>query len=59
MYMRCNMFGFGMPELVVILVILLVVAGPSKLPQLGHSIGAALRDFRKATREETPPLPDK
>jgi sec-independent protein translocase protein TatA len=53
------MFGFGMPELIVILVILLVVAGPSKLPQLGQSIGAALRDFRKATREESPPLPDK
>ena len=53
------MFGFGMPELMVILVILLVVMGPGKLPQLGHSIGAALRDFRKATREEPPSINDK
>lgn len=46
------MFGFGMPELVIILVILLVVFGPGKLPQLGASLGGAIRSFKKAAEEE-------
>lgn len=46
------MFGFGMPELIVILVILLVVFGPGKLPQLGSSLGGAIRNFKKAAAEE-------
>jgi sec-independent protein translocase protein TatA len=46
------MFGFGMPELIVILVILLVVFGPGKLPQLGASLGGAIRSFKKASEEE-------
>jgi sec-independent protein translocase protein TatA len=46
------MFGFGMPELIVVLVILLVVFGPGKLPQLGSSLGGAIRNFKKASTEE-------
>jgi sec-independent protein translocase protein TatA len=46
------MFGFGMPELVIILVILLVIFGPGKLPQLGASLGGAIRSFKKASEEE-------
>ena len=46
------MFGFGMPELVVVLVILLVVFGPGKLPQLGASLGGAIRSFKKGVHEE-------
>lgn len=46
------MFGVGMPELVIILVIMLVVFGPAKLPQLGASLGGAIRGFRKATNGE-------
>lgn len=46
------MFGFGMPELVIILVIMLVIFGPGKLPQLGASLGGAIRSFRKAAEEE-------
>jgi len=46
------MFGFGMPELIVILVILLVIFGPGKLPQLGASLGGAIRSFKKASEEE-------
>lgn len=46
------MFGFGMPELIVVLVILLVVFGPGKLPQLGASLGGAIRNFKKASNEE-------
>lgn len=46
------MFGFGMPELIIILVILLVIFGPGKLPQLGASLGGAIRSFKKAADEE-------
>lgn len=42
------MFGIGMPELVIILVILLLIVGPGKLPQLGSALGGALRGFKKA-----------
>lgn len=45
------MFGFGMPELVIILAIMLVIFGPGKLPQLGASLGGAIRSFKKATEE--------
>ncbi|MRR35782.1 twin-arginine translocase TatA/TatE family subunit [bacterium] len=43
------MFGIGMPELIIILVIALVVVGPAKLPQLGQALGSSLRNFKKAT----------
>lgn len=46
------MFGFGMPELIVLLVILLVVFGPGKIPQLGASLGGAIRNFKKASEED-------
>ncbi|AAR34111.1 twin-arginine translocase TatA/TatE family subunit [Geobacter sulfurreducens] len=46
------MFGFGMPEMIIILVIALVVFGPGKLPQLGQSLGASIRNFKKASLEE-------
>lgn len=46
------MFGsLGMPELIVILVVALVVFGPSKLPDLGKSLGEAIRGFKKAINE--------
>ena len=41
------MFGLGIPELMVILVIALVIFGPSKLPQIGSGLGKAIRDFKK------------
>jgi sec-independent protein translocase protein TatA len=43
------MFGFGMPELVVILVILLLVFGAGRLPEVGASLGKSIRNFKKAT----------
>ncbi|HEY1268493.1 MAG TPA: twin-arginine translocase TatA/TatE family subunit [Candidatus Binatia bacterium] len=46
------MFGLGVQELVIILVIALVVFGPSKLPQIGSGLGKAIRDFRKAVSGE-------
>lgn len=48
------MFGLGMPELILILIIALVVFGPSKLPEMGASVGKALREFRNATKEPEP-----
>jgi sec-independent protein translocase protein TatA len=42
------MFGFGLPELCIVLAIILVVAGPSKLPQIGKALGGSIRGFKKA-----------
>ena len=44
--------GIGAPELVIILVIVLVIFGPKKLPQLGKSIGDTLKAFRSSTKED-------
>jgi sec-independent protein translocase protein TatA len=41
------MFGLGLQELVIILVIALLIFGPTKLPQIGSGLGKAIRDFRK------------
>lgn len=52
------MFGFGMPELVIILVIALVVVGPAKLPQLGQALGGSIRSFKKGLSAEDAPRID-
>ncbi len=46
------MFGVGMPELLVILVIVLIIFGAGKLPQIGEGLGKGIRNFRKATSKE-------
>jgi sec-independent protein translocase protein TatA len=43
------MFGFGMPELLIILVIVLVVFGAGRLPEIGAALGKSIRNFKKAT----------
>ena len=43
------MFGFGLPELIVIGVILLVIFGPGKLPELGNSLGKAIKGFKEGS----------
>ena len=45
------MLGIGMPEIIVILVVVLVVFGPKKLPDLAKSIGRGMAEFKKATQD--------
>ena len=44
--------GIGMPELIVILVIVLIIFGANKLPQIGEGLGKGIRNFKKATKEK-------
>lgn len=43
------MFGIGVPELLLILVVGLVVFGPGKLPEIGRSLGKTMNEFKKIT----------
>ncbi len=60
------MFGLGGSEMLVILIIVLLIFGPSQLPNLARGLGQAMREFRKAQREikdemerdDTPKPPD-
>jgi sec-independent protein translocase protein TatA len=46
------MFGLGMPELLVILVIIVIIFGAGKLPEIGSGIGKGIKNFKEATRKE-------
>lgn len=46
-----NMFGLGTQELIIILIIVLVLFGASRLPEIGRGIGQAIKNFKKATSE--------
>jgi len=46
------MFGLGVPELIIILVIVLIIFGAGKLPQIGEGLGKGIKNFRKATKNE-------
>lgn len=46
------MFGLGISELVIILVLVLVVFGAGKLPEIGGGIGKAIKNFKKASSDE-------
>jgi sec-independent protein translocase protein TatA len=45
------MFGIGMPELIVILVIVILVFGASRLPEIGAGVGKAIRNFKKSIKD--------
>lgn len=46
------MFGLGMPELIIILIIILIIFGAGKLPEIGSGIGKGIRNFKKATHDK-------
>jgi sec-independent protein translocase protein TatA len=46
------MFGIGMPELLVIMVIVLIIFGAGKLPEIGGAIGNGIKNFKKSVRED-------
>ena len=48
------MFGIGMPELIVILLIVLIIFGAGKLPEIGTGLGRAIRGFKKGMSEVDP-----
>jgi TatA/E family protein of Tat protein translocase len=50
------MFGIGVPELLVILVVALIVLGPKRLPDVAKALGKGLAEFRKATADLTDEL---
>jgi len=48
------MFGIGVPELVIILVVALIIFGPGKLPEIGGALGRGIRDFKKSMESDDP-----
>ena len=49
------MFGLGMPELIIILVIIVIIFGAGKLPEIGSGIGKGIRYFKEATKKDEEP----
>ena len=45
------MFGLGPTEIIVILILALLIFGPTKLPELGKSLGRGIKEFKKASTE--------
>ncbi len=50
--------GIGVPELLIVLVIVLLIFGASRLTEVGSSLGKGIREFRKAVREDEDPEPE-
>jgi sec-independent protein translocase protein TatA len=49
-------FGFGsigIPELIIILVIILLLFGASRLPEIGRGLGKGIKNFKESTKDET------
>ena len=46
-----NIFGIGLPEMALIMILALLIFGPKKLPEIGRSLGKAIRGFQEASKE--------
>ncbi|MGD1899240.1 MAG: TatA/E family twin arginine-targeting protein translocase [Phormidesmis sp.] len=46
-----NIFGIGLPEMGLIMIVALLVFGPKKLPEIGRSLGKAMKGFQDASKE--------
>jgi sec-independent protein translocase protein TatA len=46
-----NIFGIGLPEMILIMLVALLIFGPKKLPEIGRSMGKAIKGFQDASRE--------
>lgn len=46
-----NIFGIGLPEMILIMLVALLIFGPKKLPGIGRSMGKAIKGFQDASRE--------
>ena len=53
------MFGIGMPELIIILIIILIIFGAGKLPEIGAGMGKAIRNFKGAADDNEKKKNDK
>jgi sec-independent protein translocase protein TatA len=47
------MFGIGMPELLIILVIIVIIFGVGKLPEIGSALGKGIRNFKKSVNDNS------
>ncbi len=51
------MFGLGMPELLIILVIILIIFGAGRLPEIGRGLGRGIKNFRESTAQRAEEIP--